>query len=41
MIDPRYQDIPPPGAVALRASHDAGALVRVIAGDVGSSRRTR
>jgi redox-sensitive bicupin YhaK (pirin superfamily) len=33
MIDPRYQDITP-GAVALVASHDAGALVRVIAGSL-------
>jgi redox-sensitive bicupin YhaK (pirin superfamily) len=35
MIDPRYQDITP-GAVVLLASHDAGALVRVIAGRVGT-----
>jgi quercetin 2,3-dioxygenase len=34
MIDPRYQDITP-GAVALFTSHDAGALIRVIAGRVG------
>ena len=40
MVDPRYQDITP-GAVALRATHDAGALVRVIAGDVGIVRRAR
>jgi quercetin 2,3-dioxygenase len=33
MIDPRYQDITP-GAVALRTSPDASALVRVIAGSV-------
>jgi len=33
MIDPRYQDITP-GEVALVTSHDAGALVRVIAGSV-------
>jgi quercetin 2,3-dioxygenase len=37
MIDPRYQDITP-GAVVLRASHDAGALVRVIAGGVAGVR---
>jgi quercetin 2,3-dioxygenase len=36
LIDPRYQDIAP-GAVALRASDDAGALVRVIAGDVAGA----
>ena len=33
MVDPRYQDITP-GAVALLASPDGGALVRVIAGRV-------
>jgi redox-sensitive bicupin YhaK (pirin superfamily) len=37
MIDPRYQDIGA-SAVALRASDDAGALVRVIAGDVAGAR---
>ena len=37
MIDPRYQDITP-GAVVLLASGDAGALVRVIAGEVGTAR---
>ncbi len=37
MIDPRYQDITP-GAVVLLASGDAGALVRVIAGDVGTAK---
>ena len=36
MINPRYQDITP-GAVVLRASGDAGALVRVIAGDVAGT----
>jgi redox-sensitive bicupin YhaK (pirin superfamily) len=36
MIDPRYQDITP-GAVALVTTHDAGALVRVIAGSVGDA----
>jgi quercetin 2,3-dioxygenase len=36
MVDPRYQDITP-GAVTLLASHDAGALVRVIAGDVAGA----
>jgi redox-sensitive bicupin YhaK (pirin superfamily) len=37
MIAPRYQDIAS-RAVALRASDDGGALVRVIAGDVGGAR---
>jgi redox-sensitive bicupin YhaK (pirin superfamily) len=37
MIDPRYQDITP-GAVVLRSTEDAGALVRVIAGDVAGAR---
>src|SRR5579863_270815 len=37
MIDPRYQDITP-GAVVLLASGDAGALVRVIAGEVGTAK---
>jgi quercetin 2,3-dioxygenase len=32
--DPRYQDIGA-GQVALRGSHDGGALIRVIAGEVG------
>ena len=36
MIDPHYQDITP-GAVRLLASHDAGALVRVIAGNVADA----
>jgi len=36
MIRPRYQDITP-GAVVLRASDDAGALVRVIAGEVAGA----
>jgi quercetin 2,3-dioxygenase len=36
MIDPHYQDITP-GAVVLRTSDDGGALVRVIAGDVGGA----
>jgi hypothetical protein len=37
MIAPRYQDIAS-RAVALRASDDGGALVRVIAGDVAGAR---
>jgi redox-sensitive bicupin YhaK (pirin superfamily) len=37
MLDPRYQDLAP-GRVALVASHDAGGLVRVIAGDVAGIR---
>ncbi|HEY8081232.1 MAG TPA: pirin family protein [Acidimicrobiales bacterium] len=36
MIDPRYQDITP-GAVTLATTHDAGVLVRVIAGSVGDA----
>ena len=36
MVDPRYQDITP-GAVTLRTSEDAGALVRVIAGSVAGA----
>jgi redox-sensitive bicupin YhaK (pirin superfamily) len=36
MIDPRYQDITP-GAVVLRASPDAGVVLRVIAGDVAGA----
>lgn len=34
MIDPRYQDIRA-GEVSLVSSHDGGALIRVIAGEVG------
>ncbi|MGH9044260.1 MAG: pirin family protein [Acidimicrobiales bacterium] len=37
LIDPRYQDIEP-GAVALLSSTDGGALVRVIAGELGEHR---
>jgi quercetin 2,3-dioxygenase len=37
MIDPRYQDITP-GAVVLRTTPDAGALIRVIAGGVAGVR---
>jgi len=33
MVAPRYQDLTP-GAVGLIASHDAGALVRIIAGGI-------
>jgi quercetin 2,3-dioxygenase len=36
LIDPRYQDITP-GAVVLRTTPDAGALVRVIAGTVAGA----
>jgi len=36
MVDPRYQGIAP-GAVTLVTSHDAGALVRIIAGRVGGA----
>jgi redox-sensitive bicupin YhaK (pirin superfamily) len=39
-VPPRYQDIRS-GEVALVASPDGGALVRVIAGEVGRARRAR
>ena len=40
MTAPRYQDIRG-GEVTLLASHDGGALLRVIAGEVGGARRAR